>query len=387
MNRKHVDVIVVGAGVLGTFHAYHAALAGKSVLLLEKDTYPVQATVRNFGQVVPSGMPSDWFEFARRGTQLYREIQKSFDISVRNNGSVYIASDAEEQNLIYELKSRMDDRDYESHLLSADMCLQKWPGLKKAYCREGLFFPQEISVEPEKMIYKVLEYLPIKFRNLEFRPGTAVIDCVPSSSGVNVATTGPDHYTSEKVIVCNGAEFGLLFPDLFRSSGIVVSKLHMMRTVPMPDVSLDGNILTGLTIRRYESFTECPSFPNLKKNIQFEKLVKAGIHILFKKAADHSIIIGDSHEYAEANQSSDLGFRLNHSILEMMLHEAERIVNFDVRQLAFTWAGFYPQHPGKGIVEIDIEDRIHIRTAIGGKGMTSGPGYAQESVRRIFDLS
>jgi glycine/D-amino acid oxidase-like deaminating enzyme len=57
------DLIVVGGGILGTFHAWHAAALGKKVLLIEKDQYPVNATVRNFGQVVPSGMAADWFQY------------------------------------------------------------------------------------------------------------------------------------------------------------------------------------------------------------------------------------------------------------------------------------------------------------------------------------
>jgi glycine/D-amino acid oxidase-like deaminating enzyme len=48
---KKYDLIVVGAGNLGTFHAYHALQMGKSVLMIEKDSEPMEATVRNFGQV------------------------------------------------------------------------------------------------------------------------------------------------------------------------------------------------------------------------------------------------------------------------------------------------------------------------------------------------
>ncbi len=32
------DLIVVGGGVLGTFHAFHALSQGKSVLLIDKDS-------------------------------------------------------------------------------------------------------------------------------------------------------------------------------------------------------------------------------------------------------------------------------------------------------------------------------------------------------------
>ena len=45
------DLVVVGGGVLGTFHAYHALKKGLRVALFEKDRQPQGATVRNFGQV------------------------------------------------------------------------------------------------------------------------------------------------------------------------------------------------------------------------------------------------------------------------------------------------------------------------------------------------
>jgi FAD dependent oxidoreductase TIGR03364 len=378
------ELIVVGAGVLGTFHAYHAAKLGKKVLLIEKDQYPTQATVRNFGQVVPSGMGGDWFHYGVRGTELYNQIQKEFDISIRNNGSVYIASDADEQQLIHELKAIMDVRGYEAELLTTEECLAKWPALKGAYCKEGLFFPQEVSAEPEKMIFKLHDYTTAQFQNLTYRPSTTIIDCSISSNRVVVVSSKKEEFIADKVIVCNGGEFKLLFPDLFRQSGIVTSKLQMLRSIPMPETKLEGNVLTGLTIRRYESFQECPSYKNIKTPDHLAELKKWGIHILFKKAVDGSIIIGDSHEYADVNHTDDLGFSQNEYINRLLLKEAQRIVNFDVSQIATAWSGFYPQHNEKEIVEIDIEDKIHIRTAIGGKGMTTSAGYAEESIKKLM---
>ena len=384
MKQPHFDLIIVGAGILGTFHAYHAALIGKKVLLIEKDQYPVNATVRNFGQVVPSGMTGKWFEYGWRSTEIYKAIQQEFDISVRQNGSVYVASDKEEQQLIHELKQIMDDKSYEVHLLSGSDCLQRWPSLQKSYCKEGIFFPQEVSIEPDKMIYKLIEYVSKKFPSLTYKPATAVVNCFIKNDKVIAQTASGEQFVSDKLIICNGGECKLLFADLFRNSGIVLSKLQMMKTLPMPDVKLEGSILTGLTIRRYESFEECPSYEKLSTPEHYKELKKWGIHILFKKASDGSIIIGDSHEYANVNHTENLGFDINQHINELMLKEASRIVNFDVRKISHTWAGFYPQHPEKGIVEYDIEDKIHIRTAIGGKGMTSSAGYAEENISKLL---
>jgi FAD dependent oxidoreductase TIGR03364 len=378
------DLLVVGAGVLGTFHAFHALRKGLSVTLLEKDRYPVQATVRNFGQVVPSGMAGRWFDYGRRSLEWYRFIQERADITVRPGGTVYIASDPDEQQLLHELRQVMETREYPVDMLSPAACLERWPALRAGYCREGLFFPGEVSVAPEAMIYRVLDFLQESFPRFTYRPLTTAVDCRPSGDGVAVATNAGETLLAAKAIVCNGGEFKLLFPKLFERSGIVVSKLQMMRTRPMPEVALRGNILTGLTIRRYESFEQCPSFAGLAVPEHLQELKKWGIHILFKQAGDGSIIIGDSHEYAGAMEADDLGFSIDSYINELMLGEASRIVSFDVRNLERVWAGYYPQHKERDIVEEDLEGCIHIRTAIGGKGMTSAAGYAEASIAALF---
>lgn len=384
MKTPMYDLIVVGSGVLGTFHAIHAARMGKKVLLTEKDQYPVNATVRNFGQVVPSGMASDWFPYALRATELYKEIQQEFDISVRNNGTLYIPSDQEELQLILELKTKMDQADYESVLLSAGECIAKYPSLNKEYCKGGLFFPQEVSVEPDQMIRRLITWASGKYPDLSYKPATAIVECQALADQVRLVSAAGEVIHAEKVVICNGGEFKLLFADLFKESGITLCKLQMMKTIPMPEVQLEGNILTGLSIRRYESFQECLSFKKLSNPEDQEELRKWGIHILFKKGIDGSIIIGDSHEYAEVNETDNLGFKINCQLNELMIREAQRIVNFDVRQISETWAGFYPQHKTRPIVEYDIDDRIHIRTAIGGKGMTSAAGYAEASIKKIY---
>ncbi|MBC9797760.1 TIGR03364 family FAD-dependent oxidoreductase [Sinomicrobium weinanense] len=380
---KKFDLIVVGGGILGTFHAFHALNAGLKVLLLEKDNYPVGATVRNFGQVVPSGMEGKWFEFGVKGLGVYRELQQKFDISVRNNGSVYIASDPDEQQLLHELKAHYDTVGYDCELLTKKEIGQKYPAIRSSYAREALYFPQEISVEPGRMILRVHEYMKQHFPGFQLMYDSPVTDCTEGSAGVEVAVSGNRKFISEKVVICNGNEFKLLFPDIFARSGQKVSKLQMMRTSPMPAIDLEGNILTGLTIRRYESFAKyCPSFKSIPVPDHYRELQEHGIHVLFKKAVDGSFVIGDSHHYADVTRTDDLGYDLDEHVNDLILREASRIADFDVSAITARWAGFYPQHPDN-IVEITVSDHVFIRTAIGGKGMTAGIAYAQDSIERI----
>lgn len=379
---KNFDVIIVGGGIMGAFHAFHAAKLGKSVLILEKDNFPVSSTVRNFGQAVPSGSSGRWFDFGRRSLEIYQDIQQKFDISVRRNGTLYVASDETEWTLANELYAIHQSRNYPCVLLSKRQCIEQYPELKNDYVLGGIYYPSEVSIEPNLLIYRILDYLQEQFK-VAYKPNTAVLDCQEINGKTEVTTANREKYSAEKTIICSGYVFNLLYPQIYAQSGLIVSKLQMLQTVPMKNISLKGNILTGLSIRRYESFEECPSYKNSTTPDHYLDLKKWGIHLLFKQAIDGSIIIGDSHEYAPVGKTDELGFDTKDYINHLMLKEAQRIVNFPVNQIARTWAGFYAQHPDE-IFEYNVSPNIHIFTGIGGKGMTTSAGYAEQNIQRIY---
>jgi len=381
----HFDLIIAGSGVLGTFHAYHALAAGKTVLILEKDQRPQEATVRNFGQVVPSGLPvGEWNRYGREATAIYKQIQAAYDISIRDNGSCYIASDETEMSVLEEMQQRFAADDYESILLTAAQVLDKYPVVKQSYAAGGLFFPQEVSAEPERMIHQLQEYLRFRYAGqVQFKYCTPVIDMQTVQDRVAVTIAGGAVFTAEHAFLCNGRDVRLLFPGLFAASGLVVSRLHMMATYPQAQVSLPGNILTGLSIRRYESFQSCDAYEALDTSAVAPELKQWGIHMLFKQRTDGSIIIGDSHEYAPVTEQDDLsGYYNEMHINELMIAEAAKIVDLPDWRMAQYWCGFYCQHNELDIFEHSIGDRIHIATGIGGKGMTTSAGYAAAHLRR-----
>ncbi|MBO0936039.1 TIGR03364 family FAD-dependent oxidoreductase [Fibrella sp. HMF5335] len=372
------DLIIVGAGILGASHACHATQRGLRVLLLEKDNRPVGSTVRNFGQIVPSGMAGQWFEYGRRTLELYRQWQAETDLSLRQNGSVYVASDEDEWQLANELFDKRRAENYPCELLSKDQTLTKYPLLRPDYVRGSLWFPDEMSAEPDVFIHRFIDYL-VRRHGVTYRPNAAVVGCLSNYSGAIVTLAGGERLSAGRVLICGGYEFRLLYPDVFADSGLIVSKLQMMQTVPMPAVALLGNILTGLTIRRYESFAECASFAHIQTPDHLAQLKNWGIHLLFKQATDGSIIIGDTHEYAPAARIDDLGYDTKDALNHLMLTEARRIVQFPVEPIARTWAGFYAQTADEIFVH-DVDNYIRIVTGIGGKGMSSGAGYAEASM-------
>lgn len=381
---KKYDLVIIGAGTLGTFHAYHALLSGKSVLLIEKDSEPIEATVRNFGQVVPSGQALDtWFEHGRKSLNIYKNIQSKHNISVRQNGSYYFASDDQEMVLLEEMRALFKLRDYASTLLPKKSCFERFPNLNTEYYKGGLFFPDEISVEPRTMVHQVRAML-IQYFGLHFINNTVVNGCEIRNGICEVSTAGNKIIYAEKVAICSGHEFKILFPEIFKASNMKICKLNMMQTFPLPEIKLNGNILSGLSIRRYDSFKSCNSYPTLQTP-DWQKTYNAwGIHILFKQAINGSIIIGDSHEYADADENAKLSVGIDMEINELILKESKRILNLPNWKIQNYWAGYYAQAADGGVFEHSIQDKIFISTGIGGKGMTTGAGYSQQRIHDIF---
>ncbi|MGK0253521.1 MAG: FAD dependent oxidoreductase TIGR03364 [Mariniflexile sp.] len=383
--KDKYDLIVVGGGVLGTFHAYHAKLSGLKVAILEKDQSPQGATVRNFGQVVPSGMNTKWQVYGRESLKIYKDIQSKFDISIRQEGSVYLASNYEEVELLEELAEINKSNNYSSKLITKNECLNKYSGLREDYVQAGLFFPEEVIVEPLVMINKLHAFLIEDGMDLFFN--AKVVHCDETVNGVIMTLATGSVFIASKVIICNGSDFKTLYPSIFEESDLVVSKLQMMATKPQQNYSLKGSILTGLSIRRYEAFEECASYSVIKANENKETLEKKwGVHVLFKQAHDGSIILGDSHEYANASEMDNLGFGLNMDIDNFIIHEAKKIIDLPNYEIQRRWFGMYSQCKNSDMYQNTIGTNIHIITGIGGKGMTGSAGFSKQNINTIFNL-
>lgn len=380
---KKYDLIVVGGGIIGTFSAYHALKKGKKVLLLEKNSQPFEASFRNFGQAVPSGQSFDkWFDYGRKSLQIYKDLQNETNITLVPNGSWYLASDDQELVLLEEIQKIFDERGYTNKIYSANESQKLNPHFKKDYVKGGLFLPEEASLNPRLMVHRVREFM-IKHLDLHYQNLCAVVGVEKKRGIARVFTSNNQNFWSENVIVANGRDTQFLLPEHYPALELKISKLQMLRLVAQK-TQLKSNILTGLTIRRYESFHSCPSYSKLTSTDEQSNLQSKGIHILFKQAEDGSIILGDSHEYVQANKQADFGFEISNEINEMMLNEAKKIIDLPKWDVDATWAGYYLQGTRSEVYTKQVDDVIHIVNGIGGKGMTTSPGFTLEYIQKLY---
>lgn len=386
MTSPTTDLLIIGGGILGVSHAYHALQMGLSVTLCERHPAPQSATVRNFGQIVPSGMNIKWQQYGRKSLEIYSEIDQSVPLGIQREGSIYIASCNEEIQLLEELHEINRHHSYPSTLLSGKSCREKYPHLNPEYAKAGLFFPQEISVNPLQLIHRLLQFLQLQ-SSFTYLPNTLIRELDPSTSHVVATTNNGKKLTAFKAILCSGAELEWLYPEILQNSDIELVKLQMLKLFPQTGIRIPGNILTGLTIRRYESFQECPSFAAIKSKEDPDTFAKKwGIHILVKQEEDGTIILGDSHEYASARHHEQPDYLLREDISRYFVEEGAKILSLKHWDIQSQWIGIYSQCATQDIFQHSIDNRVFIVTGIGGKGMTASAGFALENLHKIWNV-
>ncbi len=380
---RSADVIVIGAGVLGTFHAYFAARKGCHVLLIERNALPGDASARNFGipahTIVAPG--TSWDSCTRASAEIYRAIQRERDIGVRETGTLYLASTELEHAVLREFTERAPEG-YRCAYFGADEALARYPFVRADYCAGALLCPDDLTLEPREMMSRLIPYI-VEQGNVEYVSQTTVVSVASTGTACTVKDARGETYTSGRVIVCSGAEYRLLFPDLLRTSGLRLCKLQMLRTAPVAPSYLPHAILSGLSIRRYPAFALCPSLELLKAEPIDARLDAYGIHLLFKQSIDGSIVIGDSHEYRDLSDAATLEESTNPAINAAILAYGQSMLELPSWTIQQMWNGYYLTHPEREVYTETIAGTIHIVTGT-GKGMTLGPGFARQHIDTII---
>lgn len=154
----------------------------------------------------------------------------------------------------------------------------------------------------------------------------------------------------------------------------------MLRSDPVPRIP--ANILSGLSLRRYPVFKKALSLQTLLKAVKGDIYQKYGIHLLVKQAEDGALIIGDSHENYSLDSAID--YESSAEINEIILSYLQEMFSFENLKISHTWNGYYMVNPGKEIYNEEIIEHVHVITGIGGKGLSTGPGFSKYNIQQIL---
>ena len=373
--QSSLDLIVIGAGILGTFHAYFAAKRGWQVLLLERGDWPGEASVRNFGTLMAGSLAGEWRRRGMESIALYRDLSPQAGFDFYPSGSLYHVTTPAEATILEEFAQLAPGEGCRCELLEPSQALALNPLLQRQHVRQALFFPDDARLEPRGLFRRLIPWLTRELR-VEYRPATVAVRVWASGGEACVQTAAGDELHARHAVVCNGSDLRTLFPERFAAAGFERCKLLMLRTVPRPQRRLSTTVASGLTLRRYPAFASCPSWNRLRQEPVGPGILEAGIHILTVQDPDGSFVIGDSHEYS----AGDLTEILDSRVEMLILSEARKLFELTSWEIAERWHGVYGMPRDAELYRETIDDVIHIVTGIRGKGMTTGPAVARETI-------
>jgi FAD dependent oxidoreductase TIGR03364 len=374
------DLIVIGAGILGTSHAYFAAKHGWRVLLLERGNWPSEASVRNFGTLMAGSLVGEWRRRGLESIAVYRELAPQAGFDFYPCGSLYQVTTPVEVAVLQEFAQIAPREGCRCELLEPRRAAALNPLIEPAHVRLTLFFPDDARIEPRSLFRRWIPWLTRELP-VEYRPATVAVQVWANGGEACVRTAAGDELHACHVVVCNGSDLLTLFPDRFLAAGFERCKLQMIRTIPQPRPRLPTTVASGLTLRRYPAFSICPSWARLNEESVAPGVLEAGIHILMVQDPDGSFVVGDSHEYGAGDLSEILDTRVE----TLILSEARKLIHLPSWEIAERWHGIYSMPREAEIYRQTIDEVIHLITGIRGKGMTTGPAVARESIDALVE--
>ncbi len=183
---------------------------------------------------------------------------------------------------------------------------------------------------------------------------------------------------AERIIVCSESDLQTLYPQTLAESRLVLCKLQMLKTAPSHRGESSPHLASGLTLRHYAAFRDCPSAPALQARVQREtpKVNAYGVRVMASQLANGEVILSDSRENRSDNSPFDKS-----EIDELILSEAKKVFRLDCWGVTERWNVIYAKHPVLPVFEQTMEEGVQLFLGTGGAGMTMSFGLAENAWR------
>lgn len=382
-----VDVVVVGAGIIGLAHAAHAVANGLTVTIIERDHHAAGASVRNFGHCCITAQSGDLYELAKTSRKYWLEFAEQAGFWAVESGAVVLARTDAEMAVLRELSAAREPGQVQ--LLSPAATRERldpvaaglhdggtrqgdWPGLVG-----GAFLRDDLRVDPRTTVAKLAEWLS-RQPGVELHWNTAALGFSQSPDGVTVQTSR-GALQAKQVFVCVGHDVDYLFPDLAAEHRIQRCALQMSLAAGPAGVRFTPAVLTATSMLRYPAFTDMPSAEALRSEVEAKQpeLLDIGANVMFTQRPDGTIILGDSHHYhrtADPFLDETVTDALNNDISGRIGRPLEIIER---------WQGIYASSDVAPILVRDIQPGVTVVSVTSGVGMTLSFGLAHQNVSRL----
>jgi FAD dependent oxidoreductase TIGR03364 len=239
----------------------------------------------------------------------------------------------------------------------------------------GLFSPHERRVEPRTAIPALAAWLE-QAHQVRFFRGIAVHGV---ESGAVECTMG--RIDARYVVVCPGPDLATLFPERLAQRDLTLCKLQMLR-VAAPGWRVPSAVMGDLSLIRYDGYLPMKGVEALQRVLEAEAAdaLAHGIHLIVVQSADGSLVIGDSHHYAQTPDPFAAA-----DIERIILREARALLALpDDLPVTERWTGIYPSSPDDTAFLDRIAPDILLSMVSSGTGMSTGFAIGEEGIAALL---
>jgi FAD dependent oxidoreductase TIGR03364 len=369
---RSYDLAVVGAGILGLACALAAARRGKRTLLIDRDAQANGASVRNFGFITVTGQQrGDCWRRAMRSRDVWEEVSGPAGIEIVHQGLLVVARRAEAARVLEAFAQSETGLGCTLHDGAAAARLQ--PGLKGDFVA-ALESPHDRRVESREALPRLAAWLE-RAHGVEFLRSTAALGV----TGERVSTSRGE-IGAGAVAVCAGDDFQTLFAERIARYRLQRCKLQMLRARSPGGVRLSRAVMTDLSLVRYLGYAELPEAAALRRRLEEEQPahLAAGVHLIAVGAADGSMVIGDSHVYAQTPDPFAC-----EAFDELILDEYEAL--FDERPLVEArWTGTYASAEDRLMLVDAPAPNVRVGIVTSGAGASTAFAIGEEIIADLF---
>jgi FAD dependent oxidoreductase TIGR03364 len=367
------DLVVAGAGIVGLAHALAGARRGLRVAVIERDARAASASVRNFGFVTVSGQDAGITrERALRSREVWSEVAIAARIDVLQRGAIVIARRPEALEVLEQFAA--GEMGLGCEIQSAEETCRQLPQVMRSIAG-SLTSPHEIRVEAREALPKLARWLEERL-GVTFFWGTPVLGI----DGRTVRHSG-GHLEADAVVVAPGTAVAAFAPELSRRVELRHCKLQMMRlAAPSAGFRLPSVVMTDLSLIRYGGFSAQPAAARLEEILRREcrEELAAGVHLIVAQGADGSLVVGDSHHYADFADPFSSG-----AVDALILAELHALFDVPAVRVVERWVGHYPVANVKPLLRETV-DRVRLVCVTSGTGMSTAFAIGEETIEELF---
>ncbi|MFG3259016.1 TIGR03364 family FAD-dependent oxidoreductase [Streptomyces sp. NPDC048172] len=373
-------VIVVGAGVLGTMHAWQAVERGHEVLHIEREEQARGASVRNFGLVWVGGRADGpELETALRARELWEGIGARVpELGFRPNGSLTVVTTEAELAVARASAARPDAAARGYKLLGPEEVRAVNPALRGEAVLGGLWCERDAAVEPRTAQRALQDALraaaPGRYTFLGGREVRALLDGRPG-----VRDDRGEMHEGDAVVLCTGAWLGGMVRELVPGLPVRRVRLQMMQTEPLGE-ELTTSVADGDSFRYYPAYGGPALDAMAAAQAQRPVADQHKMQLLMVQRRDGSLTIGDTHEY-----ETPFRFDVEEAPYGHLAAVVEKLLGRPLPPVRQRWAGVYAQcaEPGRVVHRQEVAAGAWLVTGPGGRGMTCSPAIAEQTANEL----